>query len=240
MCIHVHIAVEHISRAKVARSKDTCNLNLWIFVKLFSREAGCSDSYFQLQFVCWVWVFKPTMLADFKMTAYNAVLISKYIKLWPLSLSMYQTYAMLVSLLPASNKLRSLSLVLRWDFLPRVKASCCCCCWQNHGLREMELIHLTPFVRLHHPEMGRDYLLERLGVSESSSPGGLGLNPGSASYWLCAFIIIWVTSKCHVPGTVPRARATKKNKARYYYARARNRQCPGVSTMTEDWKLTYF
>lgn len=197
-------------------------------------QRGCSNLYFQLQFVFWVWLFKPTMLAHFERTDYKAVLFSKYIKLWPFSSLMEETYAMIISLLPTSDMFSSLSPV-RWESLPRVKAFCCCCCfWQNHGLCVMESIHLIPFVRLHVLEVGRDCLLERLWASESHSPGALGLNPDSASYWLCAFMNIWVTKKRHVPGTVPRVWVTK-NKAYGIIVpkTSRCRQCHVVSTVTE-------
>lgn len=52
----------------------------------------------------------------------------------------------------------------------------------NHGLHVMDSIHFILHVRLHVPEMGKDYVLEGLGALESHRPRALGLNPGSASY----------------------------------------------------------
>lgn len=89
--------------------------------------------------------------------------------------------------------------VPRQESLPRVKASCFWLFWQNHGLHEMESVCFIPFTRLCIPEMGREYVLERLWALESHSLAALGLNPDSASYWLCPLIAVWATNKCHVP-----------------------------------------
>ena len=96
--------------------------------------------------------------------------------------------------------------VLRWESLPRLKASCFGCFWQNHSVPVMHSICFIPFVTLCVPEMGRDYAPERVWALEAHSPAALGLNPGSASYWLCVFIDIWVTNKGRALCQEPRLR----------------------------------
>lgn len=72
-----------------------------------------------------------------------------------------------------SKRFSSPSPVLRQKSLPRVKASCFCCFWQNHSLLVMESICFTPFVRLHVPEMGRDYVRKIMSfrITQPWSPG---------------------------------------------------------------------
>lgn len=42
LCICIYTPVEHAFRTKVAASKDTHDLNLWIFAKSFSKEAAAT------------------------------------------------------------------------------------------------------------------------------------------------------------------------------------------------------
>ena len=160
---------------------------------------------------------QPMMLAHFERRAYTAVLFSKYTKLWPLSLQVHQTYAILVSLLPSIRRLSSPSPVLGEESLPRMKASCLCF-WQNHGLHVRQSICFIPFVRQYLPETGRDYAgkITRWRVTQTWNPG---FESCSASCCLCAVIHMWVINKCHVPGTMPGVWVSKKNKAWYYCSR---------------------
>lgn len=84
LCICAHIPVEHISRPKVAGSKDMCNLNLWIFAKFFSKEAAAAIRTSTYSLFAGCGFLNQRCWGPFKRTAYNEVLISKYTKLWPL------------------------------------------------------------------------------------------------------------------------------------------------------------
>lgn len=178
LCICVCIPVERISRIKVARSKDMCNLNLWIVAKLFSKEVTAiyTSTYHVWEFLfpgcgffnqqCWpILKGQPILQFYFQSTQNFDPFLYWCTKLLQWSLAHCQL----------SIRFSSPSPVLRWESLPRVKASCFYCFWQNHSLPVTESSCIIPFVRLYVPEMGRDYVLERLWVffrvTQPWSPG---------------------------------------------------------------------
>lgn len=240
-CICVYILVKDIPRIETANWEDCLQFKL-LNDRQIILQRGCSNLHVHLQSMR-VSVFlgvgfsQPMMLAHFERTAYTAVLFSKYTKLWPLSLLVHQTYAILISLLPTVIRLSSPSPVLGEESLPRLKASCLCF-WQNHGLYARRSICFIPFVRQYLPETGRDYAgkITRWRVTQPWNPG---FESCSATCCLCAVMHMWVINKCHVPGTMPGGWVSEKNKAWHYRSKGLHRQCHVVEIRKEGLKITY-
>lgn len=143
LCIYVCIPVECISRIKVAGSKDMGNWNLGIVAKLFSKEVTAlyMPTYFAWEF--FNWQCRPILKGQailqfyFQSTQNFDPLFYWCPKLLQCSLAYCQLSMRCTSPSPAR----------RWEYLPKVKASCFCCVWENHRLPGMEFICFIPSIR---------------------------------------------------------------------------------------------